>query len=149
GSGIDAEDEHCLQTFCAADRTPAREGPTHPAIVQADVLPKPLGGFAVLAVSDLKRPHSGRAAELRRALRAFQPIVLASLACAALAAAAGAQPVLGPASAVLDGPSADITGLSGMSIARDGTGGGFTARASGAPGPGSSQPPPQAPSRGP
>jgi hypothetical protein len=49
--------------------------------------------------------------------------VLASLACAALAAAAGAQPVLGPASAVLDGPSADITGLSGMSIARDGTGG--------------------------
>jgi hypothetical protein len=43
--------------------------------------------------------------------------------CAALAPAAGAQPVLAPANTVVDGPSAAITGLSGISVARDGTGG--------------------------
>jgi hypothetical protein len=42
---------------------------------------------------------------------------------AVLVPAAGAQPVLAPANTVVDGPSAAITGLSGMSVARDGTGG--------------------------
>jgi hypothetical protein len=43
--------------------------------------------------------------------------------CVALATPAAAQPVLGPANTVIDGPSGDVVGLSGLSIARDGTGG--------------------------
>ncbi len=61
--------------------------------------------------------------ELRRASRTLLPTALALLACAALAPAAGAQPVLALANTVVDGPGAGITGLSGMSVARDGTGG--------------------------
>jgi hypothetical protein len=43
--------------------------------------------------------------------------------CVALVRPAVAQPVLGPANTVIDGPSGDVVGLSGLSIARDGTGG--------------------------
>jgi hypothetical protein len=53
------------------------------------------------------------------------PLLLATLL--AIAAPAGAAPrsapKLAPANTVIDGPSADIVGLSGMAIARDGTGG--------------------------
>ncbi|MGI8506793.1 MAG: hypothetical protein ACR2MK_08330 [Solirubrobacteraceae bacterium] len=52
---------------------------------------------------------------------------LLAVALFALASPAGAStrrtPTLAPSSTVVDGPSADIVGLSGMAIARDGTGG--------------------------
>jgi PKD domain len=50
--------------------------------------------------------------------------VLVTLAAlATLAGPATAQPVLGPANTVIDGPGTGVTDLSGLSIARDGTGG--------------------------
>jgi hypothetical protein len=59
---------------------------------------------------------------MRRAHRTPLSIALAVLAWAALVPAALAQPVLAP-DTVVDGPSAAITELSGLSVARDGTGG--------------------------
>jgi hypothetical protein len=51
-------------------------------------------------------------------------LLAALLATAAPAGAAGRRtPTLAPANTVLDGPSANIVGLSGMAIANDGTGG--------------------------
>ena len=57
----------------------------------------------------------------RRALAAT--ILAACAAAAALPAAARAQPPSPAPPTVLDGPSANIVGLSGISVARDGTGG--------------------------
>ena len=42
---------------------------------------------------------------------------------AAVAGPASAQPVLGPSNTVIDGPGTGVSALSGLSIARDGTGG--------------------------
>jgi hypothetical protein len=68
--------------------------------------------------------QSGRAGEGRGALWALGFALLVTLGFwAALASPAAAQPVLGPANTVIDGPSGDVVGLSGLSIARDGTGG--------------------------
>ncbi len=54
-------------------------------------------------------------------------LLLAGAAVAAVpgpaAAAARRSPTLAPANTVVDGPSADITSLNGMAVARDGTGG--------------------------
>ncbi|MBV9836733.1 MAG: hypothetical protein JO156_01345 [Solirubrobacterales bacterium] len=61
----------------------------------------------------------GRAA----ASRAARTVLVALAMAASLPAAAAAQPTLAPANTVIDGPSPDIVGLSGMSVARDGMGG--------------------------
>jgi hypothetical protein len=55
-------------------------------------------------------------------LVAFATAAVALAAAAMIASAAFAQPVLAPTNTVVDGPSPDVVGLSGLSIARDGTG---------------------------
>jgi hypothetical protein len=65
-----------------------------------------------------------RASRGRRALRCAPAAALAAAAWSlAMAAGAAAQSPVPAAPTVIDGPSSAIVGLSGMSIARDGTGG--------------------------